>query len=73
MNRSDLAELERIDHEADVAVPGKPDAMRLVSRFVTCPALVRMTAGIQDGRQPLARCDLGRPIEVARHVASLTK
>src|SRR5690606_21778404 len=50
----DLAQLQRVDDQTDVAVPGKPDAVMLIRRLVAIadPVLfdAAMSADIQDGR-----------------------
>ena len=67
---ADLAELQRIDRQAHVAVLGEPDAVRLIGRLVAVAALVRVPAHVEHGRQPLARWSSAGPIEVAGHVES---
>ncbi len=68
MNRGDLAQLQRVDHQADVAVPGEPDAVRLIGGLVAVAAAAGVSADVEHGRQPLPGLHLRRPIEVARDV-----
>ena len=64
----DLAQLQRIDDQADVAVPGEPDAVRLVGHLVAVAAAAGVAADVEDGGQLLALLDLGGAVEVAGDV-----
>ncbi len=82
MDAGDLSQLQRVEDQADVSVPRKPDAVRLVGRLVARPALVRMPADVEHRRQASRTqstgCPTGCPagrglagtVKVARHVES---
>src|SRR6185369_829800 len=67
-----LAELKGVDRQTDIAVPGQPDAMGLVGRFVAIPAPVRVAAHIQNGWQALACSNLCRSIEIPSDIQART-
>ena len=72
VNPFDLAELQRVEHEADVSMPGEPDAVMLVVDLVAEADAVflhrTMPAQVQDGRHGLV--DLLREIEVGGDIQS---
>src|SRR5262249_39741852 len=58
-----LAELERVDDEADVAVVGEPQPVVLKRRLVAVAAAAGVAADVEDRRQLSLR--LLRPVQVA--------
>ena len=54
MRGRDLAELQRVDDQADVAVPGEPDAVRLEGRLVAVASPAGVAAHVEHRRQLLA-------------------
>src|SRR5262249_22983104 len=51
VHAGNLAELQRVENDADIAVVGKPEAMILKRRLVPIAPLPRMAADINDGGQ----------------------
>src|SRR5439155_16738063 len=70
MNARDLSKLQCVHDQTNVAMPGKPDAVRLKCSLVAIASSTRMSADIQNGREPLASVDLGWSIQVRGHVQS---
>src|SRR5690606_34756899 len=68
MDRGDLAELQRVDDEADVSVAREPDAVRLERGLVAVSAHRRMAAHIEHRWEPSARRGLRRTVEVGGDV-----
>src|SRR5262249_41675038 len=62
----DLAQLQRVHDQADVAVGGEPHAVVLERRLVAVAAAAGVAADVEDRRQPARR--LPRPVEVAGDV-----
>ena len=51
MDAGDFAELKRVEHDADVAVVGEPEAVILKRGLVAVAAAVGVAADVDDGRQ----------------------
>src|SRR5207245_5260443 len=68
MNASNFSKLQRIDDQTHVAMPRKPDAVRLKGRLVPIAPASGMAADIQDAGQPLPRLRSRRPIQIRGHI-----
>src|SRR5262249_23768531 len=66
VNAGNLAQLQRIDNEANVTVAREPNAVVLECRLVAVAALAGMTADVKDGRQ--LSIDFLGPIQVTCHI-----
>ena len=64
----DLAELEGVEDEADVAVAGEPQAVILEGGLIAVAAAAGVAAEVDDGRMPRAGGGGRRAPQVRRHV-----
>src|SRR6266540_6289390 len=70
MNAGDLTELQRINDQTDVTMPGEPHPVRLERGFVAVSPTPRVAADIQNRWLLQARRSLGWAIHIGRYVES---
>src|SRR6185369_12515083 len=72
MRAGQFPHLDGIYGQANVTVTRKPDAVRLVSSFVSIPSAGRVTADVEYGGEANTGFGFCRPIEVARDIQAWT-
>lgn len=68
MDGGDLSHLEGVEHQADVTMSCKPNAIGLVPRLIAVSPNIAMAAQIEHGGQAFSRFDVLGSLEVTCHV-----